>query len=99
VTDMQFLVIAQVRDSIVGEGVARLRKDVGAAVQRIAGSGKMVAGGNMGGKRALFFLLEVETSQEILSLLGGEIIDNANCDIYPIVSFEDLGKFFAEHPR
>ena len=95
---MQFLVIAEVRDTIVGDAVGRLRQDVGKAIQRITASGKLRAGGVLAGRRAPFFLLEVDSSEELMELLGSELIDHANCDVHPVLSFESLGKFFAEHP-
>lgn len=95
---MMFLVLAEARDSIVGEAVVRLRADVAAAIKRVTESGKMKAGGILGGRRMAFMLLEVETANDILELLGGEIIDNMRTDVYPIVSFEELGAFFAAHP-
>lgn len=98
VSEMLFLVIGEARDTLVGDAVPRLRKDIATAVKRMTASGKLQAGGILGGRRKGFFLLEAETSRELLELLGGEIIDNMNCDVYPVVSFEDLGKFFAEHP-
>jgi hypothetical protein len=95
---MQFLVIAEARDTIVGDDVRRLRKEVGVAIQRIQASGKMTAGGVLGGRRMPFMLLEVESTEELMELLGNEMIDNLQCEVYPVASFESLGKFFAEHP-
>jgi len=45
VIGVQFLVIAEVRDVVVGEDVKRLRGDVAVAVERIQKSGKLLAGG------------------------------------------------------
>jgi len=95
---MLFLVIAEARDSIVGDLVPMLRADVGKAVKRIGESGKLQTGGVCAGRRKLFFLLEMESAAEILELLGGELIDNANVSVDPVLSFEELGKFFAKHP-
>ncbi|MEI6501595.1 MAG: hypothetical protein WCP21_11305 [Armatimonadota bacterium] len=95
---MLFLVTAEARDSIVGAEVPRLRAGVETAVKRISASGRMQAGGILGARRAAFFLLEIDSAEELLTLLGGEIIDNMQVESSPVVSFEDIGKFFAKHP-
>ena len=96
---MQFLVLGEARDSIVGKEMVRnLRADVATAVQRIAASGKMQAGGILAGQRKGFWLLEADSSEELMALLGGELIDNMRMEITPVLAFESLGKFFAEHP-
>lgn len=95
---MQFLVLAEVRDSIVGDAVPRLRQEVATAIQRITASGKLQAGGILGGRREAFCLLDVDNMAELTELLGGEIIDNMQVEVYPILAFEDLAKFFQEHP-
>jgi hypothetical protein len=56
----------------------------------------MKAGGILGGKRSPFMLLELEKATDILELLGGEIIDSMSVQVYPIISFEELGEFFAK---
>jgi hypothetical protein len=95
---MLFLVLAEARDTLVGEAVPKLRADVATAMERIGKSGKMQAGGIMGGRRMAFCLLEVATAAELLELLGTEIIDNMQVETHPIISFEELGAFFAQHP-
>lgn len=95
---MQFLVLAEARDSIVGDAVPKLRKSVEIATKRVMASGKMLTGGILVGRRMAYMVIEAESPYEILELLGGEIIDNMNAQVQPIVSFEELGQFFAKHP-
>ena len=95
---MQFLVIAEARDTIVGDDVRWLRQGVAAAMQRIKASGKLIAGGVIAGRRMPFFLLDVADADEVTELLGSELIDSFQCNVYPINSFDFIGKFFAEHP-
>jgi hypothetical protein len=96
---MQFLVIAEARDTIVGDAaVRRLREDVGRAIGRITASGKLRAGGVLAGRRMPFLLLEVDSAEELMALLGSELIDNMQCDVYPVAPFEYLQQFFADHP-
>ena len=41
-----------------------------------------------------FFLLDVDSGEELLNLLGGGILDYANVETHPVMSFEKLGEFF-----
>lgn len=92
---MLFLVTTETFDSIVGDKVPRLREQVGIAIKRIEASGKMRAGGILGGKRGAFFLLEMTDAKETLELLGGEVLDNMHVQLQPIVDFKDIAEFFA----
>jgi muconolactone delta-isomerase len=95
---MKFLVIAEARDSIVGDAVRQLRANVATAIQRITASGKLLAGGILGGRRMAFLLLELDSADDLLELLGSELIDSMQCEVYPVISFERIGQFFQEHP-
>jgi len=96
VAEMQFLVIAEARDTIVGDAVKRLRQDVGKAIERVTASGKLRAGGILAGRRMPFLLLDVDSSEELMRLLGPELMDNFSVQVYPVASFETLGKLFKE---
>jgi hypothetical protein len=95
---MLFLVIAEAYESIVGDNVTRLRNDVATAVKRIEASGKLEAGGVLIGRRKLYLVLKVDRPEEVLELLGGELMDNMRCEVYPTASLGALGQFFEEHP-
>lgn len=74
----------------------KLREHVAKAIKRIEASGKMRAGGILGGKRGAFMLLEMTEAKETLELLGGDILDYMHVEIQPVVDFKDLAEFFAK---
>ena len=77
--------------------VGRLRAKVGEKVQEWQQAGKLEAGGNSAGNRQGFAVLNVASEDEAFELLG-DIADFAVVGTHPLVAFETLGKFFAEHP-
>jgi hypothetical protein len=77
--------------------VGRLRAKIGEKVQEWQESGKFETGGIFSGNRKGFAVLNVASEEEAFLLLG-DIADFAVVETYPLVSFETLGKFFAEQP-
>jgi hypothetical protein len=96
---MLMMVQFEAFDTIVGErAIDSLRKGVGAQIQTIAKSGKLKGGAIFASKRGGFLLLEVTQGNEILELLGAPIIDHFHVETIPLISFEELGAFFKNHP-
>ena len=96
---MLMMVQFEAFDTIVGErAIDSLRRGVGAQIQVIAESGKLKGGAIYASKRGGFLLLEVAEGAEILELLGAPIIDHFHVETIPLVSFEELGAFFKNHP-
>ena len=77
--------------------VGRLRAKVGEKVQEWQQAGKLETGGIFAGNRQGFVVLNVASEDETFELLG-DLADFAVVETHPVVSFETLGKFFAEHP-
>jgi muconolactone delta-isomerase len=77
--------------------VGRLRAKVGEKVQEWQQVGKLETGGIFAGNRRGFVVLNVASEDEAFELLG-DLADFAVVETHPLVSFETLGKFFAEHP-
>jgi hypothetical protein len=77
--------------------IGRLRAKVGEKVQAWQQAGKLETGGIFAGNRKGFVVLDVASEDEAFELLG-DIADFAVVETHPLVSFETLGKFFAEHP-
>src|SRR5215211_6733180 len=77
--------------------IARLRAKVGEKVQEWQQAGKLETGGVFAGNRRGFAVLNADSENEAFELLG-DIADFAVVETHPLVSFETLGKFFAEHP-
>jgi muconolactone delta-isomerase len=77
--------------------VGRLRAKVGEKVQEWQQAGKFETGGIFAGNRQGFAVLNVDSEVEAFELLG-DMADFAVIETHPVVSFETLGQFFAEHP-
>ncbi len=77
--------------------ISRLRSKVGEKVQAWQQAGKLETGGVFAGNRKGFAVLNVVSEDEAFELLG-DIADFAVIETHPLVSFETLGEFFAEHP-
>lgn len=77
--------------------VDRLRNKIGQKAQEWQEAGKLETGGIFAGNRKGFVVLNVASEVEAFELLG-DLADFAVVETNPLVSFETLGKFFAEHP-
>jgi muconolactone delta-isomerase len=77
--------------------VGRLRAKVGEKVQEWQQAGKLETGGIFAGNRQGFAVLNVASEDEAFEVLG-DLADFAVVETHPLVAFETLGKFFAEHP-
>ncbi|HUA48206.1 MAG TPA: DUF3303 family protein [Solirubrobacteraceae bacterium] len=77
--------------------IGRLRAKVGEKVQAWQEAGKLETGGIFAGNRKGFVVLNAASEEEAFELLG-DLADFAVVETYPVVSFETLGKFFAENP-
>ena len=88
----------QVYSSITDrDAIPRLRQLAGDMVQRVMGSGKVESAGVFPGKRGGYFVLNVDSAEELMELVGDahEVFD---VTWNPVVSPETLGEFFTQHP-
>lgn len=76
--------------------VGRLRAKVGEKVQEWEQAGKLETGGIFAGNRQGFVVLNVDSEVEAFELLG-DLADFAVIESHPLVTFDTLGAFFAEH--
>ena len=79
------------------DAIPRLRKIAGEMVQRVGASGKAESVGIFPGKRGGYFVLNVDSAEELMELVGDahEVFD---VSWSPVVSPETLGDFFENHP-
>ena len=84
----------EARDTITDrEQVLHLRQVVGAHFQRLFETGKVRASGVFVGVRGGFFVLDVDSSDELFEMLV-PIVDYIRIETHPLTSFEKLGEFF-----
>lgn len=96
---MRFLVKAEVFHSLSGpEDVKRIRKKFSERVKKIMDSGKLTFGGVSADARGLFMILEVDSEIELITLLGGTILDHTAVETHPIISFEQFLSLLEEYP-
>jgi hypothetical protein len=75
------------------------RKPVGSRIKSILESGKVKASGVFCDSREGFFIVDVNSGEELQNLLGGGILDYARVESHPIMSFEKLAEFFEREAR
>lgn len=96
---MRIFVKAEVFDTITSnEDIGRLRQMVARQMKRIMESGKLELGWVAGDARMPMFILNVNSGAEALDLLGGAFVDHFKIESHPILTLEELSKFFQEHP-
>jgi hypothetical protein len=93
---MRFHITTEVRDTIVLDDDKRLREFLGPHFQRILQSEKVKDSGLLAGKRAVFFIVEVDAPEELQELLGPEIYANFETDVQPVGSMERIGELFQQ---
>ncbi len=95
---MRFLVKVVAFDAIVEpEAIERLRAVFLQKVREIEQSGKLVTGGHIIHRRGGFFVLDVETGEELMGLLA-PLQDYGHIEVEPVESFESLGRVLEENP-
>jgi hypothetical protein len=77
--------------------IDRLRGKIGEKIRAWEAAGKLETGGIFAGNRKGFAVLNLESAEEAFELLG-DLADFAVVQTHPVVGFETLGRFFAEHP-
>jgi hypothetical protein len=88
----------EVYESITDKNaILRLRENAGKMLQTIMASGKVVGAGIFPGIRGGNFVLNVDTPEELLELLG-DGAEFFRVTRNPVVSPESLGQFFESHP-
>ena len=84
----------QVQGSITDrEQVLHLRQVVGAHIQRLFETGKVRANGVFADARGGFFVLDVDSSDELFEMFF-PIVDYIRIETHPLTSVEKLGELF-----
>ena len=96
---MRIFVKAEVFDTITSDAeVTRLRECVGKQIKKITDSGKLELGWVTGDARSPMFILNVGSGAEVMDLLGSAFVDHFRIETHPILSLQELGKFFEQNP-
>ncbi|HEY3321981.1 MAG TPA: hypothetical protein VGP72_16055 [Planctomycetota bacterium] len=95
---MKMFVKAELFESIIApEAISSIREEVRQQIQRISHSGKLESGWAFADHRCVCFIVNADSPYEVMDLLGNTFVDHFRLETHPIVSLEELGKFFEEH--
>lgn len=94
---MRFLVIAKVYPTLVGkEADQGLRQALGPQFGKILASGRVQESGFLAGTRGAFFVLEIENSDELYTILGPEVYAHAEVQAYPVIPMQRGAEIFQQ---
>ena len=93
---MRFHITIEMRDTIVLDDDKRMREVLGPHFQRVMESEKVIESGLLCGKRANFFIVDVDAPEELFELLGPEIYANFKTDVQPVATMESIGQLFQQ---
>ncbi len=89
---MLFHVSWEVYPTVVLDDDKRVRDAVGPQLQRLMQSDKVREAGILSGKRAGFFLVDIDSPEEIYELFGPEIIANFKLEAHPVTPLDKIGQ-------
>ncbi len=91
---MLFHVTWEVYPTVVLDDDKRVRDAFGPQLQRLMQSEKVREAGILSGKRAGFFLVDIDSPEEIYELFGPEIFANLKLVAHPVTPLEKIGEIF-----
>jgi hypothetical protein len=92
---MLFHVTFEVYEHIVLPEARTMRNEwIGPQMQKIMESGKVRESGLLSSKRGGFFLVDIDTPEELYELFGPEFYDTCRVDAQPVTSTEKAGEMF-----
>ena len=94
---MRFLVIWKSFETITQEQARSMRAVDAQGIEQMFNSPKIKDVGGFADARGLYMILDdVNSADEILEILGPELLDNGYVESHPIVSVERLGELFMQ---
>ncbi len=94
---MRFLITMKAFESITREeDVAVTRYSFAKQVTKLRDAGKLADGGIFADGRAGFLLVDVDSPNEMMHMLGGRILDHFRVESHPVVPFDELFELFKE---
>jgi hypothetical protein len=94
---MKFLVTWKSFETITQEQAQPTRAGYAEGIEQMFDSPKIKDVGGFADARGLYMILDdVNSADEILEILGPEILDNGYVESHPIVSVERIGELFTQ---
>jgi len=92
---MLFHVTFEVYEDIVLPEARTMRNEwIGPQLQTVMELGKVQESGLLSSKRGGFFLVDIDTPEELYELFGPEFYDTCRVDAQPVTSIEKAGEMF-----
>ena len=91
---MLFHVSTKAHDAVFLDDDKRVREAVGPQLGRLMESNKVRQAGVLSGKRGGFFLVDIDTPEELFELFGPEVYANFEMEAHPVTSMEKIGELF-----
>jgi hypothetical protein len=88
---MLFHVSTKAHDAVFLDDDKRVREAVGPHLQRLMQSGKVREAGIFSDTRGGFFLIDIDTPEELFELFG---YANFELEAHPVTSMEKIGELF-----
>jgi hypothetical protein len=89
---MLFHVTWEVYSTVVLDDDKRLREALGPQLQRLMQSDKVRQAGSLSGKRAGFFLVDIDSPEENYELFGPELLANFKLEADPVTPLDKVGE-------
>jgi hypothetical protein len=94
---MLFHVTWELYEAFVLPEVRSVRNEwTGPQMQRVIESGKVREAGLLSGKRGGFFLVDIDSPEELYKLFGPEFYDTARLEVQPVTPIETAGEIFRQ---
>src|SRR5512136_416782 len=94
---MQLFVELEVFDTVIrDEDIRQVRNVFGKQMQKIIASGKMVANGFFAGKRGGYIILDANSAEEVVELLG-IMIEYFHFKVHPVMPLDKVPELFGKY--
>jgi len=93
---VRLFVELEVFKTVIGdEDITRVRERFGTQLRKIMASGKMVSSGFFAGKRGGYLILNVDSAEEVVELLG-IMIEYFQIKVHPVMPLEKVPELFSK---
>jgi hypothetical protein len=91
---MLFHVTWEAYPTIVLDDDKRVREAVGPQLGRLMESSKVRQAGVLSGKRGGFFLVDIDSPEELVDLFGAEMLANGKMEVHAVTPLDKIGAIF-----
>ena len=89
---MLFHVTWEIYPTVVLDDDKRVREALGPQLGRLMESNKVRQAGVLSGKRGGFFLVDIDSPEEIYELFGADMFANGKIEAHPVTPLDKIGE-------